>query len=178
MPVMRRLEMNFQQPPERPRKTAGWILLLTGLALLIEVGVSYDSAQRDRTRMSNMAVASKFDFEIPDREAKNPRYADKDFAEAQQIIARLSTPWNEFFAGLEPKKPENVAILVIEPDVKSRLLTLQGEAKDYVAVLNFIAQLRETKPFSKVFLLHHEIKPDDPQHPVAFTLSLHWVKPS
>lgn len=171
---MRRLEMNFQQPPERPRKTAGWILLLTGLVLMIEVGVSYDSAQRDRAKMGNMAVA----LGIPNGEAVSPEYADKDFAEAQQIVARLSTPWNEFFTGLEPKKPEDVAILVIEPDIKSSLLTLQGEAKDYVAVLNFIAQLRETKPFSKVFLLHHEIKSDDPQRPVAFTLSLHWVKPS
>lgn len=175
---MRRLEINFQQPPEQPRKTTGWFLLLTGLLLMIEVGVSYDRAQRDRTKMSNMAVASKINLGIPNREAESPQYADKDFAEAQQIIARLSTPWNEFFARLEPRNPEDVAILVIEPDVKSSLLSLQGEAKDYAAVLNFIAQLRETKPFSKVFLLHHEIKPNDPQHPVAFTLSLHWVKPS
>ena len=141
---------------------------------MIEVGVSYDSAQRDRTKMGHMAIPPG----TPYGEAGSPEYADKDFAEAQQIVARLSTPWNEFFAGLEAKNPEDVAILVIEPDVKSSLLNLQGEAKDYVAVLNFITQLRETKPFSKVFLLHHEIKPDDPQHPVSFTLSLHWVKPT
>lgn len=107
-----------------------------------------------------------------------PQFGDKDFVEAQQIIARLSMPWEVFFAGLDSVKSDDIAILVIEPEIKAGLLTLQGEAKDYSAVLTLIAQLRETKPFSKVFLLHHEIKLSDPQHPVSFTLTMHWVKPS
>jgi len=174
---MRRLDLNFQQPPDRPRSTAGIVLLLTGLALLIEVGVSYDRLQNDRARMNAEIVAAKLNLDTSYKEPESPQFEDKDFAEAQQIVARLSTPWDAFFAGLEPKNPDDVAILVIEPEVKSGLLSLQGEAKDYAAVLTLIAQLRETKPFSEVFLLHHEIKHDDPQHPVAFTLSMHWVKP-
>lgn len=106
------------------------------------------------------------------------QFADKDFEEARQIINRLSAPWDAFFAGLESVSTENVAILSIEPDMQTGLLRIEGEAKDYAAALTLVAQLRTTKPFSEVFLLHHEIKRDDPQHPVGFTLSLHWAKPS
>lgn len=175
---MRRLDLNFQQPPDQPRKTAGWILLLIGVALLIEVSVSYDRLQSDRTRMKDEIVASKINLDTSRIEADTPQYADKDYVAAQQIIARLSMPWDAFFNGLDSVKSENIAILVIEPEIKTGLLTLQGEAKDYLAVLTLIAQLRLTKPFSNVFLLHHEIKQSDPQHPVSFTLTMHWVKPS
>lgn len=175
---MRRLELNFQQSPDRPRKTAGWLLLLTGLALLTEVSVSYDRLLHDRTKMYHEIVASKLNLDTSHQEPTSPLFVDKDFEGAQQIIARLSMPWDAFFAGLESVNTEDVAILVIEPDIKTGLLSLQGEAKDYAAVLTLIARLREIKPFSAVFLLHHEIKRDDPQHPVGFTLSMRWVKPS
>lgn len=79
---------------------------------------------------------------------------------------------------MESVKNSNAAILSIQPDVKTGMLQIEGEAKDYAAVLTLIAQLRITKPFSEVYLLRHEIKRDDPQHPVSFALSMHWAKPS
>lgn len=112
------------------------------------------------------------------KEPSHPQYSEKDFEEAKQIINRLSMPWEAFFAGLESISSKKVAILSIEPDMKTGVLQLEGEAKDYPAVLTFISQLRTTQPFAEVFLTHHEFKRDDPQQPVAFTLSMHWVKPS
>ena len=92
-------------------------------------------------------------------------------------MSRLSTPWDAFFTGLESVKNSKVAILSIQPDMRSGLLQIEGEAKDYAAVLTLVAQLRETKPFSDVFLSRHEIKPDDLQHPVVFALTTRWSKP-
>lgn len=175
---MRRLELNFQQPPEPPRRAAGWLLFVTGLALLIEVGVSYERLQHDRAKMNHEIVASRLNLDTSHKVPVETHFEDKDFEGAKQILARLSMPWDAFFAGLESVKVDDVAILVIEPDIKTGLLSLQGEAKDYAAVLTLIARLRETKPFSDVFLSRHEIKRDDPQHPVGFTLTMHWVKPS
>jgi hypothetical protein len=71
-----------------------------------------------------------------------------------------------------------VAILSIQPDMQTGLLRIEGEAKDYAAVLTMVARLRTTEPFSEVFLLRHEIKRDDPQHPVGFTMSMRWANPS
>jgi Tfp pilus assembly protein PilN len=69
-----------------------------------------------------------------------------------------------------------VAILSIQPDMQTGLLRIEGEAKDYAAALTLVANLRETKTFSDVFLLHHEIKHNDLQHTVGFTLSMRWIK--
>lgn len=173
---MRRLELNFQKQPVRPNRTAGWLLLVTGLTLLTEMGVSYDRLQNDREAMNKEIRASQVRLDTPKSDA-NYQFVDKDFEEGGRIMSRLSTPWNAFFTGLESVKNSNVAILSIQPDMKTGLLQLDGEAKDYAAVLTLVAQLRETKPFSEVFLLRHEVKRDDPQHPVAFTLSTHWAKP-
>lgn len=175
-PAKGRLRLDFQQAVDIPRRLAGWLLLLAGLALLAEMGFSYDKLQREREVIHGEILTSKLRMNIPHETPIVRKFSDEDFEKARQIIGRLSTPWDEFFAGLESVSNENAAILSIEPDVQTGLLRIEGEAKDYASVLTLVAQLRTTKPFSKVFLLRHEIKRDDPQHPVGFTLSLHWVK--
>lgn len=177
---MRRLELDYQIPVDRPRRTAGWLLLLTGVVLLVEMGMSYDRLQNDREAMGREMRTSRISMDMlqKQKESAGYKFTDKDFTEAHQIINRLSTPWDELFAGLESASNENVAILSIEPDMQTRLLRIEGEAKDYAAALTLVAKLRTTKPFSDVFLLRHETKRDDPQHPIGFTLSLRWVKPS
>lgn len=175
---MRRIELDYQKPVERLRRMAGWLLLLAGAALLIEMGISYDRLQHERAAINLEVQTSKLNLDISNKEPADRQFSDKDFETARQIIGRLSTPWDAFFTGLESVSTENVAILSIQPDIQTGLLRIEGEAKDYAAVLTLVAQLRMIKPFSEVFLLHHEIKRDDPQHPVGFTLSMRWIKPS
>lgn len=172
-----RLQLDFQQAVDAPRRLAGWLLFLTGLALLAEMGFSYDQLQQDRAVMHREVRTSKLRMDMPNEMPVIQKFSEEDFEKVRQIIGRLSTPWEEFFVGLESVSNENTAILVIEPDVQTGILRIEGEAKDYASVLTLVAQLRVTKPFSEVFLLRHEIKRDDPQHPVGFTLSLRWVKP-
>lgn len=174
---MRRIELDYQKPFERPRRMAGWLLLLAGAALLIEMGMSYDRLQHERAAINREVEVAKFNLNISNKEPADRQFSDKDFEAARQIIIRLSTPWDSFFAGLESVGTENVAILSIQPDMQTGLLRIEGEAKDYAAALTLVAQLRTIKPFSQVFLMHHEIKRDDPQHPVGFALSLRWIKP-
>ncbi len=152
-------------------------MLLTGLALLIEMGVSYDRLQIDREAMNQKIRTSHIRLDTPQNDS-NYQFTEKDFSEAGQIVNRLSTPWDAFFVGLESVKNSNVAILSIQPDMKTGLLQIEGEAKDYAAVLTLVSQLRVTKPFTEVFLSRHEIKRDDPQHPVAFALTTRWTKAS
>ena len=175
---MRRIELNYQKPANPPSRTAGWTLLLVGVALLIEMGVSYDRLQSEREDMDREIRISKIRMDMPSELHNTGKYTDKDFEEGRQILNRLSTPWDTLFVGLESVSNENVAILSIEPNMHTGLLQIEGEAKNYASVLSLVAQLRTIKPFSQVFLLNHETKRDDPQHPVSFALSVHWEKPS
>lgn len=175
---MRRIELDFQTPVERSRRIAGGALLLIGGALLVEMGMSYVRLQHERAEIIHEVQTSKLSLDISNKEPADQKFTDKDFEVARQIVDRLSTPWDSFFAGLESVSTENVAILSIQPDIQTGLLHIEGEAKDYAAVLTLVAQLRVIKPFSEVFLLHHEIKRDDPLHPVGFSLSMYWIRPS
>lgn len=176
-PARRRLQLDFQKAVDSPSKLAGWLLFIAGLALLAEMGFSYDKLQRDREAMHREVQTSKLRMDLLPETLVVRKFSDEDFEKARQIIGRLSTPWDEFFTALESVSNENAAILSIEPDMQTGVLRIEGEAKDYASVLTLVAQLRTTRPFSKVFLLRHETKRDDPQHPVGFTLSLRWVKP-
>jgi hypothetical protein len=178
MAALRRLNLDYQLAPDQPRRFAGWALLLSGLALLVEMGISYDRLQNEREVMNKEIRASKLHLDAPRSQIASRLYTDKDVATAQQMVDRLSAPWGALFDGLESIKNNNVAILSIEPDTQTGLLRIQGEAKDYASVLTLVAQMRTSKPFSNVFLQQHEIKRDDPQHPVIFTLSMRWMKPS
>jgi len=175
---MRRLELNYQQLASPPSKTAAWVLLLVGVAMLVEMGMSYERLQNDREAMNHEIRTSGIRLDESRHKLVEHKFTDKDFAQARQIINRLSIPWDTFFAGIESVTKQNVAILSFEPELQTGLLTIQGEAKDYAAVLTLVARLRMTKPFSEVFLLRHEIKRDDPQHPINFTMSMRWIKAS
>jgi hypothetical protein len=176
--LKQQLELDYQQPVDRPSRRAGWALLVTGMVLLLDMGITYDRLHNDRAAMDREIRTSGIRLQDKGRLSSTAQFTDKDFADADQVIGRLSTPWDMFFTGLESVSTKKVAILSVVPDMQTGLLRIEGEAKDYPAVLTLIAQLRSTKPFSDVYLINQDIKRDDPQHPFIFALSLRWVKPT
>lgn len=167
------LKLDFQRTAGGGNRLAGWALLLTGLALLAEMGYSYDKLQQERAAMSRAMGAGLQAQAMRERQPAR-KYTEDDFEKARQIVGRLSTSWGDLFTALESVSNEHAAILSVEPDTQAGSLRLEGEARDYASALTLVAQLRTIKPFSEVFLSRHEIKRDDPQHPVGFTLSLRW----
>lgn len=178
MAAMRRINLDYQQPAERPRRAAGWALLAAGLALLFEMGVSYDKLHNERQAMTQEMRAAGLRLDLAGKTAGSARYTDKDAEAARDIMNRLSAPWEDFFASIESIKNDKVAILSMDPDMQTGQLTIEGEAKDYPALLTLVSQFRMKRTFADVFLQRHEIRREDPQHPMTFTISMRWVRPS
>jgi chorismate mutase len=172
---MQKLKINFNRQPGQPSKLAGWLLLFAGLAMLAELGFSYNKLLNERAGLIKEIGSYKNQPTISLNESIPIKLTEKDFDDARKVIKRLSAPWDAFFNGFESISNKKVAILSIDPDIQTGVLRLEGEAKDYPAVLTFISQLRETKPFVKVFLSRHEYRRDDPQHPIMFMITMHWV---
>jgi hypothetical protein len=173
--MKRKLDLNFVQDTSGPDSRAGWLLLFIGLAMFIEFAVSYIDANNGQEKLLHQMERANIPLERS-TPPKHEQFTDKEFEAAVKMYDRLAAPWEIFFTGLESIKNSNIAIRSIQPDVQTGILLLEGEAKDYPAVLTFVSQLRVTQPFSKVFLVRHEVKRDDPQHPVAFLISTHWMK--
>lgn len=173
-----KIALDFQRPAYHPNRNAGWMLLAVGVALTMEMGFSYDGLQRNRAAMEQVMAAEKFSLDENGPGKNATQFGEKDFDAARKIVNRLEMPWEAFFKGLESVSNKRVAVLSIVPDMQTGILRVTGEAKDNAALLTLITQFRATQPFSEVFLSSQQVKRDDPQHPVEFTIYMRWLKQS
>jgi NADPH-dependent ferric siderophore reductase len=85
-------------------------------------------------------------------------------------------PWSELFAAIEAAEGNNIALLAVQPDPRSRTLLLGGEASNLPAVLGYMERLERTKRLRDVVLVTHELRSKEPGQPVAFALNAAWVE--
>ena len=62
----------------------------------------------------------------------------------------------------------------VQPQPQQHLVTLNGEAKSYADVLEYMQRLDSSDAFTHTRLLSHKVKREDPRHPVAFTIAATW----
>ena len=168
-----RLELDHLRKTPPPAG-ASWALLAIALAFAADVGYSYVKARLEieaktiqLARLSSAHPARKAPLNVP-----SP--SKEEFAAAQDTILRLSTPWDNVFRALEAARSDDVALLSIEPDAGSGSLSISGEARSYPAALTYVAWLAQEKTLKNVRFARHEIVPQEPHRPLAFTISADW----
>lgn len=164
---MQRINLDFVARG-RVHRWAGRVLLGAALVVAADAAVSYvhlsraiGEAERSVARGQPRASA---------RAAASP----EELAAARETLQRLSLPWSGLFAALESAATDQVALLAIAPDPKTGKVLIQGDSKDYLAALSYVARLSRTPALAQVELVRHEVKASDPQRPVAFTISAAW----
>ena len=55
------------------------------------------------------------------------------------------------------------------------MIHINGEARNLEAMLEYLSQLRGQETLAQITLTSHEIKSQDPDKPVRFSLSAKWV---
>jgi Tfp pilus assembly protein PilN len=93
---------------------------------------------------------------------------------ANQVLRQLSLPWDTLFRAVESAGGKSVALLSMEPDIRKGTVRISGEAKDFAAMLEYIKQLGARDVFGSVHLQNHQIRQDDPEKPVRFSLLAAW----
>jgi len=164
---MKRLEINFVG---RGRRSAwpGRILFAVALALSVDMALTYRElhAARDLAQ-AKLAQAQP-------RSAPARKVAPEEVAAVRETLDRLAMPWERLFGALESAASEEVALLAIEPDPKAGTVVISGDGKDYLAALSYVLNLSRAEALSRVQLVRHEVKANDPQRPVAFAVSAGW----
>ena len=163
---MQRLELDFVRRAPRSR-WAGRLLL--AIALGVTGDMAFTFAQLERTVKANEALVAR----------AQPRKAiaqasPEEIALARDTVERLGLPWTKLFAALESAANDQVALLAIEPDTKTGTVKISGDSKDYLAALGYVLNLSQAEALSNVQLVRHEVKQNDPQRPVAFSISAAW----
>lgn len=108
--------------------------------------------------------ASKHDMEAAALEIRN----------ANEVLRKLTIPWDSLFRALEWSSGQNVALLAIEPDAEKHQVKISGEAKDISALWNYMGHLEAQPAFRRVILRRHQVERRELTHPVRFALIVEW----
>jgi hypothetical protein len=161
-----KLDVDFRRGA-RSSPWAGRVLMLVAAAVALDSGLAYRDARevidRNKAALARAQPASA-----------SPKASSEELSAARDTVGRLAMPWGSLFGALESAASDQVALLAVEPDPAAGTVTISGEGKDYLAALTYVLNLSRSDALSGVQLVRHEMKSDDPQRPVAFTISATW----
>jgi len=158
----------------RSRRAPKWVvpaLFALALAFAADVALSFARTVGDLAATEKKLARLDHASFRPARKA-----APEELAAARETMQKLSTPWDRLFAALETAAIDQVALLSIEPDPKAGTVTISGDSKDYLAALSYVLNLERADVLTHVQLARHEVRQNDPQRPIAFSVSAGWVK--
>jgi Tfp pilus assembly protein PilN len=175
---MRALHLDYQRST-RPIPWLGLGVLVSALAALAMMGGHYHELGQ---HIALWEVRVAHGERLSSHRARALRPASAQVARAQAlevqhanlVLRQLSLPWDTLFRAVESAGGDTVALLSMEPDIQKGTVRISGEAKDFAAMLEYIRQLGADDVFGSVHLQTHQIRQDDPQKPVRFSLLAVW----
>lgn len=166
---MRAPAPGFDFAPPRRGLPDGALLMLTGVVLC---GLAWHGWQQHRQDLAQAAKTMQAREARAD--AKLARTPAKDDARIPAIERRLNLPWGQILSGIDRAVPPQVVLLSVEPDADKGRVEIAAEARDPVAMTGFVAALGQDKAFSQAVLLTHQVRAEDANRPLRFTVSAQW----
>jgi Tfp pilus assembly protein PilN len=174
--TMRSLTLDFIRPaaPIWP----GLLLLALGGTLAVTAYLEYqtasDRAEAVALQLGKLQGRASQPAPGSTLSRQPPKDLEADLQQAQQVADFLLLPWNELFAALEAAARGDVALLAIEPDARKNQVRISAEAKDAESLFAYLQRLEKVPQLQGVHLQRHEIREEDKQHPLRFTVAASW----
>ena len=89
---------------------------------------------------------------------------------AEAVVRQLTLPWGALIGTIEQVATRDVAILQLQPDAEQRLLRLTAEARDREAMFEYLRRLSGARGLGEVHLVSHQVREEDPQRPIQFSI--------
>lgn len=150
----------------------GWLALVIGFFLVVDAGFNFQRLRGevdDLQRHPGARIVSRASAGEPVSEQ-----TQRELDAARRLLQRLALPWEALLRSIETSVDRDTALLAIEPDVDAQALQISGEARDYLAILNFVLRLEESHVLTRIHLLNHQIREDVAERPYLFTLAASW----
>jgi len=173
------IELDFLHPTGRASRLAPWLLIagviMGGLAVLEQRNVASQVRAREADIEEMQSMSRRARPAIEARATDTPELREQ-IKKANVVLAQMNVPWSELFEAIESADARSVALLQVQPDARSRSVTLAGAARSMSAVLDYMTRLERTGRLEHVVLASHEIKTKEPGRPVEFQLVARWVE--
>jgi hypothetical protein len=170
------LTLDFKRDAFLRRSLGAW-LLLGGACAGIAVALVFAAVNQELLQIKRQTTELRQES-APRTEQKSTMDGTQlavEITHANTIIRQLNLPWDKLFMALESTANGRLALLAIQPDTRKQLIHISGEAKSLETILDYIAQLRVQETLAQIALTSHEIKLQDPDKPVRFSLSAKWA---
>lgn len=175
---MRTLHLDYQKS-YRPFPVLGAILLVAVVGIGVQMVRQYDYLggvlagwEAEESRLDRLA--RQYDIQIDERGDPDAGERAREIAKANEVLRRITLPWDDLFMAVESAAPGEVALLSMEPEAEKRTLKIAGEAKNVKSMLDYIRLLERRPMLHTVTLSNHQVQVNDPHRPVRFTLSAGW----
>lgn len=147
------------------------VLLLLGSggyrALRQQQALDAVQAQLARHRQEEVARAT-----VPAPQRPVP---DKERVKAvNEAIGSLNVPWPSILAAVETALPSGVALMRVEPRPADRVVLLMAQADDMAPLLDFMATLANTAPFTRARPVRQEQLTDAAGARKQATFEVRW----
>lgn len=168
------LRLDYQIPSRRSRPL---LLLLLFIGALAAIAITVESSSLKRQigeRSTALQQARLAHTPQPQRSQKEQRLSAGMQKAQEDILARLSLPWVALFKALEGAQDGTIALLAIEPNIKTGTVRLTAESGSLERALAYLDRLQQQPALREVTLIEHEIAVEMAGQPVRFTLILAW----
>ena len=176
---MKKIVLDFKQ--QGPRiSLAGVVLLAAGVLVAAQLAMqSSDLHARiglAEQKLTRLEKEGKRHFQGQPVQAADSATLQLEVKQANEILHRLAMPWHGLFQAIESSNEKEIALLSVQPDMQRGVLRLAGEAKSFDALLAYVERLEKNEALTRVFITQHEIRNQDPDKPVRFSLVANWVE--
>jgi hypothetical protein len=154
----------------------GGLLLAVGMAAACAVFFEYHAVAQHRAGLELKLAAFARAEALAAAPATTPADA-RVVVSAVQAATDLATPWTLLLSELEQASKESqgqVAVLGVEPDHAKHNVRVSAEARTLTLALAYVERLQGSRSLSYPMLDRHEVRAEDPQHPVRFELTGAW----
>lgn len=175
---MRRLKLKFPYAGQQARSVD---YLLLGLGAFVFVACVYQL----KSVMEEIAHwEARIDrFEQQQQHRKTPRTpiaritqeTQQELKQASEVLRQINLPWEALFDSLEYAVSKEIALLSVQPNIANRAIRISGEARNLVALTDFVEAMEREAVFENVHLLSYKVKQGNPYRPIAFTLTSSWI---
>jgi Tfp pilus assembly protein PilN len=173
---MKELMLDYQ--PNRQFPMIGTILLVLAFFVLFLIGTGYQSLAATVSSLEanvKRTTVSQDPNGLSRRTAKqNPTQLAKEVSNANEVLRKLSVPWEDLFRAVELSGGNKVTLLALEPEIENRQVKIRGETRDYKALLNYVTRLQSQPVLGSVYLQSHQIQLQDSEKPVRFSIVATW----
>lgn len=153
---------------------------LLGVAVLVAIVVAFYLVnlrnQADALQSKLERASARSAVHATARPARDAGRVDlaQEIKSANEVLHQLSVPWDELFKAVESSSGSHVTLLALEPDFERKQVKISGEANSYKTIMKYITELEKQEVLGAVYLQNHDIRQDDPDMPVRFSLVANW----